>query len=72
MCQSIYGLTPSNLINPISNMLNEDNLGINLCSVGQSNNNIEHFKVGSGFLCDKNKDCKSNTCIKGLKGKFCL
>ena len=72
MCQSIYGITPSNLINPISNMLNEDNLGINLCSVGQSNNNIEHFKVGSGFLCDKNKDCKSNTCIKGLKGKFCL
>jgi hypothetical protein len=33
MCQNIYGLTPSNLINPISNMLNENNLGTNSCTV---------------------------------------
>ena len=32
MCQSIYGITPSNLVNPTTNMLNEKNLGINSCS----------------------------------------
>ena len=29
MCQSIYGITPSNLINPITNMLNENNFASN-------------------------------------------
>jgi hypothetical protein len=44
MCQNIYGLTPSNLVNPITNMLNENNLGINLCSTRPSSNyNIEKF-----------------------------
>ena len=33
ICQNIYGLTPSNLVNPTSNMLNENNLGVNLCSL---------------------------------------
>jgi len=33
MCQSIYGITPSNLKQSKSTMLNEKNLGINLCSV---------------------------------------
>ena len=33
ICQNIYGLTPSNLINPISNMLNENNLGSNSCII---------------------------------------
>jgi len=32
ICQSIYGLTPSNIVNPTTNMLNENNLGINLCT----------------------------------------
>ena len=42
MCQSIYGITPSNLVRPNSNMLNENNLGINLCSTKPNNNTIEH------------------------------
>ena len=31
MCQGIYGITPSNLVKPKSNMVNEKNLGINKC-----------------------------------------
>ena len=38
MCQNIYGITPSNLINPTSNMLNDNNLGINPCSLGDNDN----------------------------------
>ena len=38
ICQSIYGLTPSNLVNPTTNMLNENNLGINLCSIKPNTN----------------------------------
>ena len=52
MCQNIYGLTPSNLINPISNMLNENNLGTNSCTIKP---NIEHF--GSCSPSRGNKDC---------------
>ena len=49
MCQSIYGITPSNLVNPTTNMLNENNLGINLCSTRPINNNIEEYsKISSG------------------------
>ena len=56
MCQSIYGITPSNLVNPISNMLNENNLGINLCSL--NNYNIEHFRGGPyGYACRHDNDC---------------
>lgn len=36
MCQNIYGLTPSNLVNPTTTMLNENNLGVNLCSLPQA------------------------------------
>lgn len=32
MCQSIYNLTPNNLEKPLTNMLNENNLGINFCN----------------------------------------
>ena len=79
MCQSIYGITPSNLINPITNMLNEDNLGINLCSITQLNNdnNIEHFGTGpppppapapagrsNGSICSGNGECQSRKCSK--------
>ena len=32
MCQSIYQLTPSNLVKPTTNMLDTKNLGINFCS----------------------------------------
>lgn len=31
MCESIYNITPSNLEKPVSNMLNEKNLGMNSC-----------------------------------------
>jgi len=41
MCQNIYGITPSNLKNPSTNMLNENNLGINLCSL--NNKTLEKF-----------------------------
>jgi hypothetical protein len=41
MCQNIYGLTPSNLVPPKSNMLN-DNLGANSCTIA-SNKIIENF-----------------------------
>jgi len=45
LCQSIYGITPSNLVNPTSNMLNENNLGINLCS--------PPLNDSKKLLCDK-------------------
>jgi hypothetical protein len=35
MCESIYYLTPNNLEKPVNNMLNEKNLGINLCPVSK-------------------------------------
>ena len=44
MCHSIYGITPSNLVNPTTNMLNENNLGVNLCSLN-INPNIEQFNA---------------------------
>ena len=31
MCQSIYQLTPNNIVKPTSNMLNESALGVNFC-----------------------------------------
>ena len=31
MCESIYYITPNNLVKPTSNMLNEKNLGVNFC-----------------------------------------
>jgi len=43
--QSIYGITPSNLVNPKTNMLNENNLGVNLCSLPKPN--IEKFTDSS-------------------------
>ena len=33
MCQSIYGITPNNLIKPKTNMINNKNLGVNFCPV---------------------------------------
>ena len=33
MCHSIYYVTPNNLERPTSNMLNENNLGINSCNM---------------------------------------
>ncbi len=33
MCESIYYITPNNLEKPTSNMLNENNLGLNSCQV---------------------------------------
>ena len=60
MCQSIYGITPSNLVNPISNMLNENNLGINLCSL--NNYNIEHFGKSNGNSCEHANECNSGKC----------
>ena len=64
MCQSIYGITPSNLVNPITNMLNENNLGINLCSLPLVNNNIvENFAGGSknyGSECTKDSQCRES------------
>ena len=33
MCQSIYGITPNNLVKPKTNMINNNNLGINFCPV---------------------------------------
>jgi len=33
MCENIHHITPSNLVKPTSNMLNETNLGINFCDV---------------------------------------
>ena len=32
MCENINYITPSNLVKPTTNMLNEDNLGINFCN----------------------------------------
>ena len=43
MCQNIYGITPSNLVNPTSNMLNENNLCVNLCSLPSNNKVVENF-----------------------------
>lgn len=31
MCQSIYNLTPNNIVKPKTNMLNESALGVNFC-----------------------------------------
>ena len=45
MCQNIYGITPSNLVNPTSNMLNENNLGVNLCSLPSKN--VEKFSTSA-------------------------
>jgi hypothetical protein len=42
MCQNIYGLTPSNLVNPSTNMLNP-NLADNPCSLDNNNNTVEKF-----------------------------
>lgn len=33
MCESIYYITPNNLEKPKTNMLNENNLGVNFCPV---------------------------------------
>jgi hypothetical protein len=33
MCQSIYYITPNNLEKPTTNMLNENNLGLNSCEM---------------------------------------
>jgi hypothetical protein len=33
MCENIYHITPNNLEKPTSNLLNEQNLGINFCQV---------------------------------------
>jgi len=33
MCESIHHITPSNLVKPKNNMLNEKNLGLNVCRV---------------------------------------
>ena len=33
MCESIYYITPNNLEKPTSNMLNENNLGLNSCAM---------------------------------------
>lgn len=33
MCENIYYITPNNLEKPKSNMLNENNLGINFCQM---------------------------------------
>jgi hypothetical protein len=41
--QNIYGITPSNLINTKSNMINENNLGINLCSLPSNKYVLEKF-----------------------------
>ena len=38
MCENIHYITPSNLEKPKSNMLNEDNLGINFCPLVKKNN----------------------------------
>ena len=66
MCQSIYGITPSNLVNPNTNMLNENNLGINLCSIKPNNNIVEHFykiyKKGVNEDCTNDTDCISDNC----------
>ena len=35
MCENIYYITPNNLEKPKNNMLNENNLGINSCSVNK-------------------------------------
>lgn len=63
MCQSIYGLTPSNLVNPTTPMLNENNLGINLCSI-KLNDNVEKFTgtKPNGAKCVDNSDCASDAC----------
>ena len=31
MCDSIYGITPNNLVKPKTNMINNNNLGVNFC-----------------------------------------
>jgi len=43
MCQNIYGLTPSNLVNPKTNMLN-NNLNTDSCSTGPKT--VEQFNWG--------------------------
>ena len=35
MCENIYYITPNNLEKPTTNMLNENNLGINFCSIAK-------------------------------------
>jgi hypothetical protein len=73
MCQSIYGLTPSNLVNPTTNMLNENNLGINLCSIKPNSDTVENFSRCKSYAeackkdseCCGNRKCGSNTWYKG-------
>jgi hypothetical protein len=52
-------------------MLNEDNLGINLCSISQLNNNTEHFGLANGNKCNSNSECNSNKCKNYGNGKRC-
>lgn len=40
LCSSIYYITPNNLKKPTTNMLNEDNLGLNVCSAKTENYNL--------------------------------
>jgi len=71
ICQSIYGLTPSNLVNPTTNMLNENNLGINLCSIKPNTNVIEKM-TNTSCANTQYKDKYDDTCYP-LKenGKSC-
>ena len=66
ICQSIYGLTPSNLVNPTTNMLNENNLGINLCSIKPNTNVIEKFTSTEPIDCSTDYNAKIYTGTNGI------
>ena len=69
ICQSIHGITPSNLEKPTTNMLNENNLGVNLCSIKP--NIIETFAGGNKQYqtkCKKHSDCAGDLMCKNIYG----
>jgi len=65
MCESIYYITPNNLVKPKSNMLNEKNLAINTKSChrhktkerfSDDNSNEEHFENEHGAEHEHGKE----------------
>jgi len=65
MCQSIYGITPSNLVNPTTNMLNE-NKEINNCTLPPTLENFGNYtKKDNGKTCTNGAQCKSGLCKMG-------
>jgi hypothetical protein len=60
MCQSIYGITPNNLVKPKTNMINNKNLGVNFCPVKNGGKEsmkktVEGFQDSCTISC--NADC---------------